>query len=79
MLKNIIGMEIKLVNINECRLNDDMSPILFADKLIYNNLGYIFEVVDYDNIDKRIAINIGTNIIWLYRNEYIVLIRNLFQ
>lgn len=79
MLKNIIGREIKLVNINECRLDENMSPILFVDKLVYNNLGYTFEVVDYDNIDKKIAINIGGNIVWLYRNEYIVLIRNLFQ
>ena len=80
MLNNIIGREIKIVGINNIRLDENNNPMLYADMLVYNNMNCIFEVIDYDKENNIIAINInGQQEVWLYRNEYIFLIRNLIQ
>ena len=79
MLNNLIGREIKIVNINDMRLNEYNEIITRIDSIVYNNIGYIFDVIDYDEQDKRIEIDVNGIKIWLYRNEYIFLIRNLIQ
>lgn len=79
MLNNIIGREIKIVGINNIRLDENYEPMLYADKLVCNNMNCIFEVIDYDKENNIVAININGLEVWLYRNEYIFLIRNLIQ
>lgn len=80
MLDNIIGREIKIVGMNNVRLDENNNPMLYVDMLVYNNMNHVFEVIDYDKENNIIAINIkGQQKVWLYRNEYIFLIRNLIQ
>lgn len=80
MLNNLIGKEVKIVGMNNIRLDENNNPMLYADMLVYNNMNCIFEVIDYDKENNSIAINInGQQKVWLYRNEYIFLIRNLIQ
>jgi hypothetical protein len=81
MLNTIIGREIKLIGINKKRYTIESGikvPMLYQDGLIKKWQGHIFEIVDYNKEDKRTAIIIGGEKIWLYRDEYKILLRNIF-
>lgn len=78
-MTTMLDREVKLVRVNESRLDEFEMPMLYTDELIAENLNTIFEVVNYDSETKEIAIEINGEEIWLYRNEYYFVIRNLFE
>lgn len=78
-MTTMLNREVKLVRVNEGRLDEFEMPMLYTDELIAENLNTIFEVVNYDSETKEIAIEINGEEIWLYRNEYYFVIRNLFE
>ena len=76
--KVVISDVKNVLHINECRYDEDNYPMFDNDELVIRCKNKIFEVADYDSSDNTIAIYIGGIKVWLYRNEYLVLIKNLF-
>ena len=76
-IESIIGKEIKLVKMNECRFDELEQPMLHQDYIIADNINRIFTICDYDPESNLYAIYARGEKIWIYRNEFKVLIRNM--
>ena len=83
----MIGREIKLVKMDNCRYIEDefgLKPMLAVDAIVESLLNQVGTILEYDYHDDMylVAFESTKNGIlyaeeWLYRNEFLVLIRNL--
>lgn len=83
----MIGKEVKLVKMDSCRYIEDefgLRPMLAVDAIVESLLNQVGTILEYDYYDDMYLVSFEStkNGImyaeeWLYRNEFLVLIRNL--
>jgi hypothetical protein len=81
----MLNKEVKIVRLNESRYMEDEFGIktlmLYEDELVENllNQNSIGEIIEYDEENNMYLVEFEySEEVWLHRNEFLVLIKNLF-
>lgn len=75
------GRDVKLVKLNECRYAYEFGikmPMLYEDEVAERHIGSIGTIIEYDKQYNQYHVLFDSGVdIWLYRNEFIILMSNM--